>query len=199
MMFLPDISTLASVIQNVIVSLGIVAGGVWALFRFARRREHETSLTIDISTRLSEYTSPNCLVLIEVNLKNTCQTKIEVFHPPNGRPVFSDENEELKHNISLWVRRVKIGAQPGEVLDWFTKRESNSGYFEDVAKEINLLSTLETPDLKHPLLCLEPNEEYNLAVPIILTPGLYLLMVTFVGRRPNFDFWRRFHLLEVPH
>ncbi len=197
-MSLTDVSTLSSIIQNLAVTIGIFVGGTWALYRFTHKRESETSLVIDVSTQMCSYSQTDYLVLIEVALKNTCQAKIEVMSPKSGPPVYSDDNEELRHKVSLQIRRVRHGAKPGDIMNWFDRRHSDSAHFELVSGEIDLLSSLDVPSLSYTHLCLEPNEAYCLSVPIVLSPGIYLLMVTFLGERPDFDFWRRFCLVEVP-
>ncbi len=45
---------------------------------------------------------------------------------------------------------------------------------------------------------MEPSESSHLCVGVILQPGVYLAMVTFVGDHSDDEFWRRLFIVQIP-
>jgi hypothetical protein len=62
--------------------------------------------------------------------------------------------------------------------------------------EINLLDDYEV-DGKIKFY-LEPNDTYHLTTPIVLSKGLYIATLTFLGKKYKEEFWRRRFVFKVP-
>ena len=185
----------AGVVNDVVVSLAAVAGGLWALLRFKRERSDESALDMEVAIR-SDRTSTvgNLAVFVETKLRNVGKTKLQAKPITKGSVAYSDSAEKIAYSGSLQVRLVSVSAA-GTCLDWYD--DSALRPIRGL-HEINLLSEYDIPERNDLLdFWMEPGETYTLGRTIMLPPGLYLAKVTFIGALDG-DFWTRLVQFSVP-
>jgi len=121
-------------------------------------------------------------------------------------PAYRDDNNEvLDFSVSLLIRPLpktgyskaaigELGLQR-DMLDWFgdfdTKLKPS-----DLVAELNLIDSYELKN-REVNFWMEPAEIYRLPVMLEIRPGNYAAMITFIGHRGQFEFWRRFFVIEV--
>lgn len=82
-------------------------------------------------------------------------------------------------------------------IRWFPDRNTKSPLDTDI--KVDLLSEYEYDVEGKDDFYIEPSEGQPLSVGIILEPGVYLAMVTFVGPPPDdSEFWRRQFIIQIP-
>ena len=85
----------------------------------------------------------------------------------------------------------------GTQVRWFADAGAKSPLSTDIVA--NLLDEYEYEIEGKPEFWVEPNESSPLSVAVILQPGVYLAMVTFIGQpSANREFWRRLFIVEIP-
>jgi hypothetical protein len=184
------------VVHDIVVTLAALAGGSWALLRFKRERSDESALDLEVSVKSEKTSTANTFaVFVEAKLKNVGKTKIQAKPTTKGSVAYGDADEKIAYSGSLLVRSVSVPAAIG-YLNWYDKTMVKP--IPDL-DEIDMLSEYEIPD-KDSLLefWMEPGETYTLGKTIMLTPGLYLAKVTFIGARNDGDFWTRLVQFSVP-
>jgi hypothetical protein len=83
--------------------------------------------------------------------------------------------------------------QHGSQLRWFLPGKK-SPYPDDF--ELDLVDEYEIDGETD--FWLEPGETYNVGVALVLEPGTFLVLITFVGDASPEDFWRRTYVIQVP-
>jgi hypothetical protein len=109
-------------------------------------------------------------------------------------PAYSDSSETLNYGGDLLVRQIPSGASAGTQVRWFGMPSAKSPLSGDM--EADLLD--EYLDNGGTDFWMEPGESYHVSAAIVLNPGSYLVMVTFVGQASDEEFWRRMFLVQVP-
>jgi hypothetical protein len=172
-----------------------VVGALWALWRLWVERAFETALGIDVKAKVQPLEKA-AFVFLEVVLTNHSKRKLEAKRVKEGQPAFKDEEEELQHSCGLKIRKVADSATSGSNhVSWF-----NEACFQPlpgIPEEINLLEEYEDTETGEIDEWLEPRESRHLGLAVVLTPGEYLMKVTFVGNRRDTDFWSRIVHLHV--
>jgi hypothetical protein len=182
--------SLAEAAQNWATAIAVLVGGAWAFYRFGLRREKETAVAIDLSYIATPYEA-NYLVFFDAILTNTAAVRVTA--KPHRHPAYGDSAETLQYAADLLLRRLPAGSQPGTQIRWVS---DNAQVPAPGDIEADLASEYEKDGGTD--FWMEPNESYHLGAAIILPPGSYLAMVTFVGRGGDDEFWRRVFSLQVP-
>lgn len=184
----------ADAISKWATTFAILAAGFWALYHFYLRRESQTALTIDLTTSSVPYVNSAHLVTFDVTLTN--KGLVGVRAQQKIRPAFKDDDEVLQYGGDLLVRKVQPDLKPSATVDWFIADHEHSPRETDF--EADLLRIFRN-DKGNTDFWMEPGEVYHVGSTLVLEPGNYLVMVTFVGNRnSNEDFWRRVFLVQVP-
>ena len=184
--------TPSDIINNIVVIVAAIIGGVWALNRLKRERADEAALEMIVSVTSFDLCAPSqnsFLVNLTVQLTNKGKTKIEAkTDRTNGGYIFDDGPEKLKHSCSLQIRRIDENRVAGpQSLDWF-----EGGPWQDIllfrgGSEINALIDYENPLRRDSVgmeileFWMEPGETYRAVVPVVLPKGTYIGKLTFVG------------------
>jgi len=209
--------------KNFAETLAILIGGGWAFSRFILRRESKPALEISLTTKIIPETEGLFLTSFDVTLTNKSTRRVLARKRKQGQPAWEDRNERLQHSCSLLLRRVAEGAQPDTQVRWFPDADARSPLSTDIV--VNLLDEYEYEVEGRIPFWMEPSESSPLCVGVMLQPGVYLAMVTFVGRggcwerlfnrlknwlnrrrpfkqkpfKPKSDeFWRRMFIVQIP-
>jgi hypothetical protein len=182
---------LAEVARNWATVLGIVVTGAWAYYRFGLRREKEAALGIELAYSCVPYNEGHHLVWFDVTLSN--KGGIRVVAKRKLRPAYRDNSETLAYSGDLLLRAVPTDVPGGAQVRWFPSPDAKSPVQSDV--EADLLDEYARDEDTD--FWMEPSENYHIGTAIVLAPGNYLAMITFVGAREG-EFWRRIFLVQVP-
>jgi hypothetical protein len=182
---------LSDAVQHWATALGIVAGGIWAAYRFGIRREKESALGMDLSHSTVAQGGGGYLLFCDVTITNCGKVRISAIG--EDAPVYSDKLERLTYAADLLLRRLPSDLPRNTPIGWFGDFAGESPRTDDI--ELNLLEAFESGSEMD--FWMEPGEAYHLSRGAVLAPGLYLALVSFVGSRTG-EFWRRLFLIEVP-
>ncbi len=183
-------------VKNWTEAFAILVGGCWAFYRFVIRRERKPAIDIALTCETIPETDKQFLAYFDVTCTNRGTCQVVARKRKAGRPTFSDRNEVLQHSCSLLLRHVAAGAPLGTQIRWFADADAKSPLCTDI--EANLLDEYEYEIVGKGDFWMEPSESYHLCVGVILRPGVYLAMVTFVGQRSDDEFWRRLFIVRIP-
>ena len=187
----------AEIAKNLAETLAILVGGGWAFYRFVIRRESKPALDIALNCRIIPETDDRFLAYFDVTFTNKSTRRVLARKRKPGLPAFSDRDEDLQHSCSLLLRRVAAGAPLGTQLRWFADGKVRSPLPTDTVA--NLLVEYEYDIEGREDFWLEPSETSHLCVGVILQPGIYLAMVTWVGQpSDDSEFWRRLFIVKIP-
>jgi hypothetical protein len=195
---------ISQIIQNIVVSVAAIiggAGGIWAIYRWRKERGHETSLEINLNSTSTVYKNDLYLVFIDVSLKNVGKVRLiakkKKYDSKITEPVYKDTMETINHSLGLQLRAIRSDIDCSATLDWFSSNKLDAP--KNIPNEINLFSDFEEngQDNQDEIM-IEPGTTNNFGYPFILPAGHYLAKVTFVGKRPEIDFWRRLFYIHVP-
>jgi len=180
-------------VKELVVTLAAVIGGAWVLLRLFKERTDEAALDIVVTVTSRPYDTTTWLAFFDVVLTNKGKTKVQAKASVPGQIAFDDQVERLNTSCTLQVKRVRPGlGAPQQWIDWF-----DSPLLEHMA-DVNLLSEYEDPQNRNRVdFWMEPGEAYHLGTPLILTEGLYLGKITFIGSRGNDNFWSRIFQFDV--
>jgi hypothetical protein len=183
-------------IEDGFVIAAAIIGGLWALLRVWTERTYEAAIDIEISSTCAA-DGPEYLVFLDVVLTNKGHTRVQAKYKRSEGWAYNDGVEKLKHSGSLQVRRILPWVGPNNrFLDWFETPLLDS---IPHLPEVNLLTEYEDPEQNNKIdFWMEPNETYHLGAPIVLSAGLYLAKVTFIGAAGDDNFWSRIHFIQVP-
>jgi len=100
-----DSENITSIIQNIIVSLSIIIGGVWAYFRF-RRRNEIASLSVKIEKiEILNIAKGLNFLSIEVLIKNQGDREVKLYYnyKTNNKPSkYEESNKQYQSQITLY-------------------------------------------------------------------------------------------------
>jgi hypothetical protein len=163
----------------------VIVGGLWALRTYRLHRQAETA--VDLQTKVQLYRhGTSMLAFVEVQLGNRGRVRIDAS---GQKPAYRDEDETVPCAGHLRIRPVAPGLAPGRGLHWFDGSTSAEADIED-----DFLSSYETGGKV--LFWLEPGECYRLGSTVLLEPGLYMGMATFIGSGPK-EFWRQVFMVDA--
>jgi hypothetical protein len=183
--------------KNFAETLAILVGGSWAFYRFVIRRESKPALDLALTYRVIPETEDRFLAYFDVTLTNKSTHRVLARKRRPRLPAFSDRNEDLQHSCSLILRHIVTGAALGTQVRWFADGDAKSPLPTDIVA--NLLNEYEYDVEGKEDFWMEPSEISHLSVGVILQPGVYLAMVTFVGQpRDDREFWRRLFIVQIP-
>jgi hypothetical protein len=184
--------------QKLLGGTALLIGAGWALTHFVLKRTNEAALKIDMTGGRPIVDKGRVIFTADVVLENIGGVRIAArrkqFDNEHLLPAYVHPgNERLEYSVSMLIRPLPKAKQSG-TLDWF----DFDGRLKpsDLIAEINLIDSYEVED-KKVNFWMEPSEVYHLPVIQELEPGNYLAMVTFVGDRGEFEFWRRFFVFDV--
>ena len=196
----PSWRVVAEAVQSALTALGILAGGVWALYRFGLRRERETALEIDLTYAPTPYDGDKYLVHFDVTLANKGSVRVAArkaekpIYPRDQTPEHGSEPDTLNYSADLLVRRIPPGIPVGAPLRWWSDANATSPQPGDI--EADLLDEFEAAGKTD--FWMEPGESQHGFAAIVLEAGTYLAMVTFIGASSDEEFWRRVFVVTVP-
>jgi hypothetical protein len=186
-------------IKNCAETLAIFVGGAWAVWRFWIRRERETTLDIDLTPQTIPRVDGRFVVFLDVTFTNRSAVRLSAKRLRyNGTPsspyAYSDDDEKLKYSGSLLLRKLPADAPPDAQIPWFSDAPNNSPRADDIQEDVfyDYEISGETD------FWMEPGECYHCGIIFVLNPGLYHVMVTFIGNTSDDEFWRRIFILRVP-
>jgi hypothetical protein len=180
----------------------VTAGtGVWAYYRWRKERGHETSLEISLDSTATFLRNDLYLVFIDVSLANVGKTKLAAKKKKckgnKADPVYEDKMETINHSLGLQLRAIRSDIDSSTAIDWFTSKDMLFTP-ENIGDEINLFADFELIASDEPdEIMIEPGTTNHFGYALILPAGHYLAKVTFIGKRPGVDFWRRLFHIQV--
>ncbi len=92
----------------------------------------------------------------------------------------------------LLIRRLPSALDVGKPVAWFENSADRSPRHDDI--EVDLLEGYELSGCTD--FWMEPGEVNHAGSAVVLEPGLYVAMVTFIGPAKG-DFWRRIFVVDV--
>jgi hypothetical protein len=177
--------------------LAVVGGAVWGYYKFRLNRLDKPVLEIALAYRTIPDKDGRFLAWFDATFTNKSQRKVQARKRTERKLAFSDKNEDLEHSCSLLLRRVDPGAPAATQIRWFPDRNAKSPLDTDI--KVNLLTGYEYDAAGKDDFYIEPSEAQTLSVGIILEPGVYIAMITFVGPPPDdTEFWRREIIIQIP-
>lgn len=214
----------AEIWKTALEATALLVGGAWLFWVFVLNRTNEAALTIGTTPVRCIPQSDNFIVFFEVTFENLGKVKIGAQPNKIEYAVKVDKNKEgekkpkkllkaydpnietLDFSVSLLLRPIP---KPGyfqpfapeagkrdKMFDWFTEMNAQ-GKPADLVAELNLIDSFDVDD-EEVNFWIEPGETYHLPVTLLLKPGIYLGLITFIGHRGEFEMWRRSILLQVP-
>jgi hypothetical protein len=170
---------------------------IWAIFNFRLKRVGKPILEIALDCRTIPDNDGRFLAWFDATFANKSQREVQARKRTEGKLAFTDKNEDLEHSCSLLLRRVYPGAPAATQIRWFPDRSAKSPLDTDI--KVNLLTGYEYEAAGKPDFYIEPSEAQALSVGVILDPGVYIAMITFVGPPPDdTEFWRRTFIIQIP-
>ena len=169
--------------------------GLWELYKFIRSRTFASRLKIEVGSTATPL-GERYLVFVDVQLTNFGRGKIQARPLDASQVAYEDAVETVRYSGSLQVRQIEAGSiDANGYVDWFRSAAVKP---LDGVPEINLLDEYTLPDENDRVeFWLEPDEVVNLGAPIVLSPGHYLLKVSFYGPESD-DFWHKLEHVYLP-
>ncbi len=194
-----NIKNIAEITQYSMLTLAIIIGGIWALYRSVIRNEHETDLNIDISTDSHSINDKSDIVYISISLDNRGNRRIyprkRDFIDGNFKAIYKDLRETLYHSCGLQLKQINTKFTGNTLYTWYDPK--NLSEVENIPTEINLLedfeASIENTANVDTDFGLTPGETAHRGIVVVLQPGHYLARVTFWGSRERYraEFWRK--------
>jgi len=177
-------------------AIAVIVFGGWYLIDYIRGRTFSHRLQIDIKTYTESFESRR-LLFIEVSLTNAGKGKLQARPIGHDDYVYKDEYEKIRYACGLQVKRIEPLSINGETfLDWYASPSLSP--VPDIPREINLLDDYIVPnDDNKTVFWLEPGDIAQLSAAMIVTPGHYLVKVSFYGKKKD-DYWSRLGYVRVP-
>ncbi len=143
--------------------VSIVAGGLWAYFRYVRQRLGVWNLKMTITPDVLSYSGESAVLLLKVDLKNVGLISIV----PGSK------------GCTVAIRRVPTGLRAGQAVTWKSA--------EPFAEEFDILMQYREPsgasDYENEVYALDLGGEYQEQHGVIVPRGfIYLIEVTFWAR-----------------
>jgi hypothetical protein len=180
--------------KNFAEVIAIVIGGWWACYRFGLLRENKPAIGIELIHECIPDANQCYLTWFDVILTNKGKVKAEARKKRD--PAYSDKYEKLKYSCSLLLRAIPQNVPQGEPICWFNAEVNQKGSPLPTDIEADLLDNYDYEMEGKTYFWMEPAESYHLGVGYVLPSGVYLAMVTFVGRNDD-EFWRREFILQI--
>ena len=178
-------------IESLVTAAALLAGGIWAWYRFGLSRQRETAIAIDTACSSQPYEGKH-VVTFNVTLENKGSVRVNATR--QCRPAYQDAVEDVQFAGTLTIRRARHGVPPGQELrSWPTPDSRNPRQYDF---EFDLLADYGVEGVTD--FWMEPGETYGLATAVVLEAGLYEATVTFIGDRGPEEFWRRALFVSVP-
>jgi len=206
-----------SAANDVAQIVALMVGGGWALNRFIDTRASRTFLEMSADARVVGGTDEKLLVEVVVRLKNIGASRINARkgHQAGGL-LYDDGWDQCEHAGTLKIRPV-LASEPPALFDWYGLPPLNgtltlaaqSTPSQIVARagsleQINYLADFQDPvgGFNDTDFWLEPNEAYELTVPLWLKAGHYAVKAYFLGderRHLEEEYWSHtvFRLLQA--
>ncbi|MFA4917284.1 MAG: hypothetical protein WC560_11530 [Syntrophales bacterium] len=180
----------ADAVQNWVTTTALLIGGVWAVYRFWLRRENQTAIDLDVNCYTERYSDLH-VVFVEVTVANRGSVAVTAS---TESPAYEDDVEVVRCSGHLRLRPIRcVPAGQGQI-EWFPTGGGRAPVEGDI--EADLLSEYAVDG--RPIFWMEPGETYKIGATLMLLPGQYMGMVTFVGNREPGEFWRQLFLLNMP-
>jgi hypothetical protein len=188
----------SEVTKNFAEVIAVVIGGYWAYYRFYLQREDEPAIGIELDYRCVPNANHCFLTYFDVTLTNKGKVKATAKRKPDkeGGFAFTDKGEDLKYSCSLLLRAIPQNIPKGKPICWFDREEDKKRSPLPGDIEADLIYDYEKDG--EPYFWMEPAESYHVGVGFILSPGIYLAMVTFIGDKNDDEFWRRTFIIQIP-
>jgi hypothetical protein len=174
----------------------LTIGGIWALNRFAITRASRTFLEMSVGAKVVGGGSDNLLVQVVIRLKNIGASRINARKGHKGAFLYDDGWDQCQHAGTLKVRSVQARSAPA-LFDWYGLQAIDASLrlaapFDapnhiaeqtGTLEQINYLADFQDPvgGFEDADFWLEPNETYELTVPLWLSSGHYALKAFFLG------------------
>jgi hypothetical protein len=184
-------------LHDVVVSAAAIVAGVWVIFRLWRERSNQAALTIGFASSSIPCESMH-IAFLNVTLTNVGRSMIRAKVKKVNSRAYGDKDERIEYAGSLQLRKLQppIPADAAE-LNWF----KSPAAFHEIphVATVNLLSDYENPDRDNRLeFWMEPGESYSLGRHVVLSPGLYVAKITFIGAGADTNFWTRIVQFVLP-
>jgi hypothetical protein len=137
----------SGIINNIMGSLGLLAGGIWVYWNFVYQRTGTWNLKMTVTPESVEYSGELRLLKINITLLNEGNTKISPG--PSG--------------CRITVRRLEKNSAAGQLLDY------NSG--EVVVDELDVLRRYLRPGIGYKMYEIEPRSEYHEVEALVVKKG----------------------------
>ncbi len=177
--------------KNYAETFAIFVGGGWAYWRFVLRRERESALSIALTHEAVPRPDGNYIVFLDVAFTN--QAVVRLTAARSRCPAYKDESEVLNFSGSLLLRALPTDSPANAQVRWFSGALDNSPRSSDI--EVDLLDEFSVSGETD--FWMEPGECSHSGVTVILPPGLYLAMITFIGSEGVHEFWRRTFFVHI--
>ncbi len=143
--------------------VSIIAGGLWAYFKYIRQRLGVWNLKMTIIPEVLPYSRESALLVIKLDLKNVGFISIV----PGSK------------GCTVAIRRVPAGLRDGQAVTWRSA--------EPFGEELDILTQYreyaEADDYENEVYTLDPGGEYREQHSVIVPRGcIYLIEVTFWAR-----------------
>jgi len=201
----------ADPIKNSVEAIVVGVGGAWAFWLFCLRRERETALEIDLDYQSFSYRKEDGSYFVFFDVKFTNKGKVRVTAKRDIEPAyqdFGDRDEEKSQPVDrlessgyLILRAIPPALGPGERIEWFKDSPTDTSPRPgDICADLmDLYEVYDQQDREFATdYWIEPGETSHTAASLVLKPGLYHAMATFVGARSDGEFWRRVFPIEIP-
>ena len=180
----------ADSIQNLVTTIAILIGGAWAIYRFWLKREKETAINLNVNYLTEPYGDLH-IVFVEVTIANCGSVSVRA---KKESPAYKDDVEIVSSSGHLRLRPIKCNSATQEQILWFPNGAKLAPLEDDI--EADLLTEYAVDG--RPRFWMEPGETYRIGATLLLPPGQYMGMATFIGDRGKEEFWRQVFLLIVP-
>jgi hypothetical protein len=175
--------------------IGIFGAGFWALYTFVIKRINKSAIDIDLKTTSFEYDNGRYIVLFESIIKNRGHIKLKAKYKCSPKSPYDPEDETgefYNSALDLKIRPFPNNCDLNSIVYWYPCDPTST-------LELDLLNLYrDYPNSPSPAyFWMEPGEEYQLGIPVILSAGLYLAKITFIGKK-KLEFWSRLFLVNIP-
>lgn len=193
-----EIGLIVQIFQQIVLTIAIIFGGIWALFRFRLLREYEGNIELEVSTNCTPCENGNSIVFINTTIKNT-GTRTVIATPKkylNGKlvPIYTNNNIPIYHSFVLQIKRMDTSIQGSIAYDWYGS--SNFTQDDNLPDEIDLLLESNIPPNIGDFW-LNSGDTCHLGTVVKLPSGHYLAKVSFVGTHGTADYTSRILYFHV--
>jgi hypothetical protein len=196
--------------KSVAEIIAVAIGGGWTWYLFQLQREKEPAIGIKFEHKCVHNGGQLYLVYFDVKFSNLGKVRVQgrrarnpAYPTVKDRP---DKEETLKYGCSLLLRPVPPNLPQNAILDWFNQETDGTGlklkqlFFDTQPIEADLLYdyAIKLNGVEITDFWMEPGESYDVGACVLLPPGTYFTIVTFLGETSDDELWRRKAVIEVP-